>query len=273
MKEQTKTMPPNANTRSSTKKFLSLQFRRRSKSPEKLPHLSTLLQMGEFNSIHEILQDTKRNLSQWFDEEYSITGENCLHTIMKYNPPPTLIHLMIERLVDYGISEPELSVDDLGRTPLHHAVGYSCSPAVVHELVSSPAGRLSARAQDADGRLPLHMVLQPYGIQCIGKDYKVRLSDSNVDLSAIRRIMKGTISVLLEVCPQSVTVRDDKKRTALDYAERLGFDVNFRKCASIIIEALRVAEEYTLSTSMNGLVIEVGSHSSDTEDDVSVLSL
>jgi len=236
------------------------------------PELSTLLQENQLATVLDILRDPNIDLSTWFDSEYSVTGENCLHMLVRADPPVELLQLMLQRLGSYGISEPELSVDDLGRTPLHLAAGCSCGPAVIQVLISSPAGKMSTRAQDSEGRLPLHVAMRPY-ILYTGKDHKVWHRPSGVEPWKTRKVMKATVSVLLEACPQAVLVEDDKKRTPMDYADTLTFDRDYAKCGFQILEALRIAAEYTLSTSMNGLVIEVSSESSEnSEDDISLLS-
>jgi hypothetical protein len=174
-----------------------------------LPSLTKLLKRKEFDSICKVLNDPKMNLGKWFEGEYSVLGENCLHEIMKHRPPAKLVELVLQRLVEYGIPEPELSVDIIGRTPLHHALGYVCDPTVVRVLVSGHAGKLSTRAHDIEGRLPLHVATRPHELW-VGKNLK-RRQITNVDPVEVQIIMRKTVELLVAVYPQSVLVQDDKK--------------------------------------------------------------
>ena len=45
---------------------------------------------------------------------------------------------------------------------LHHACASQCEPATIHALLRSPAGAVSARAQDVRGRLPLHLLAKSF---------------------------------------------------------------------------------------------------------------
>jgi ankyrin repeat protein len=170
-------------------------------------------------------------------------------------------------------------VDELGRTPLHHAVGYSCSPAVIEILVSGPAGQTSVRVQDVEGRLPLHLTMRPY-LLYTGVDHQIHPT-SNLQLLEARRIMRATVAILINVCPKSVFLADDMDRTPLHYADSLRLDKNFGNCARHIIDELRMVESESRTTKgggsssrrHHGMVIEIASDTSKTdEDDLSVLS-
>jgi hypothetical protein len=247
--------------------------------PTKAPAFMKLLRKKDFDEIYNVLSDTSVSKSRWFEDEYSMLGENCLHTIMKYRPPARVVVLLLKKLVIYGIPEPELSVDILGRTPLHHAVGFLCEPAVIQVLLNSTSGRLSLRAKDAEGRLPLHMAILPYEMmnpKASRPTIRRSKKSSKVNADQIRTIMKATVEILVTVCPQATLVTDDQNRTPLEYARVLEVDPFYKPCIESLNEELRMAEEMTLSEvgayDRRGMVLEFDNSSSDEDDDVSVLS-
>jgi hypothetical protein len=58
--------------------------------------------------------------------------------------------------------------------------------------------------------------------------------------------MRKTVEILLDVWPQSVRVKDDKQKTAMQYAHALRYDPDFKSCADLICADLGAAEEHVL---------------------------
>ena len=250
-------------------------FGMRRRHSHRAPSFLRLVKRYDFDTMYQVLADPTMSTRRWFEEEYSMLGENCLHTIMKYRPPVRVIVLLLKRLVEYGIAEPELSVDILGRTPLHYAVGYLCEPGVTQVLLTSSAGKLSLRAQDIDGRLPLHIAMRPYElVNPMRRPKKNRLPSTRV-----QRILKETVEILVFLCPQATLIKDDHRRTAVQYATTKDVDPSFHECIQTISQELRMAEAMTKSEKLlhdkRGMVVEFPSSSSTgnaADDDVSVLS-
>jgi hypothetical protein len=240
----------------------------RSKKP---PSLTKLLKKRDFESITEQLNNPASDTGRWFDAEYSILGENCLHIILRDRPPAKLVELILKRLVEYGIPEPELSVDVLGRTPLHHAVAFLCDPSVIRVLLSGPAGRLSVRAQDDEGRLPLHVAMLPYELEASKKEKERKKKLGHLDSSEVGILMKTTTELLVTVCPQTTLITDYKQRTPLQYAQALESDDFYGAFMPIISQDLRMAEEISKSelqsNECSGMFIEIPSAELSLEDD------
>jgi hypothetical protein len=172
-----------------------------------------------------------------------IPGLKKIGNVYKYMHPSTrlpdapakLISSLLQKLSDFGIEDPELSIDEIGRTPLHFAVGYSCNPKVVKVLVSSPAGKTSTRAQDCFGRLPLHAAMVPYDLVDKGSYCKIAPT-SNIKPSEFLGILRKSIAILVAVCPGSVNVEDDKGMTPLEHAKPLEFDRKFQEWVQKVVK-------------------------------------
>ena len=249
--------------------------RRRSltSKPTKAPSLAKLVKRRDFDRILNILIDDTISKQRWFEEEHSMLGENCLHIVLRSKPPARLVAVLLQCLKHYGILEPELSVDILGRTPLHHAVGFLCEPAVVQVLLNSEAGLLALRAQDGEGRLPLHVAVRPYDLQiskrAFGRLKKPKMSDERIQL-----VVRTNVEIILTLCPQAALATDDKGRTPLEYTEVVKVDDSYKPCVEQLSEELRLAAEVCMSEPTQyrhtGMVVEF---SDSEDDDVSVLSL
>eukprot|EP00529_Nitzschia_sp_RCC80_P023094 CAMPEP_0113492074 /NCGR_PEP_ID=MMETSP0014_2-20120614/27883_1 /TAXON_ID=2857 /ORGANISM="Nitzschia sp." /LENGTH=466 /DNA_ID=CAMNT_0000385883 /DNA_START=130 /DNA_END=1530 /DNA_ORIENTATION=+ /assembly_acc=CAM_ASM_000159 len=126
----------------------------------KAPSLVKLLKRRDFGTIRHMLLDSTVDVnSSWFSREYTIMGENCLHYLLRFRPDSQTVSAMIYRLRLSGFQEPELSVDLTGRTPLHVAVFHGCDVSVIDTLLKANAGHISSRAQDVNGRVPLHYAI------------------------------------------------------------------------------------------------------------------
>ena len=56
-------------------------------------------------------------------KDYSMIGDNCLHLMLTFRPTPWAVQLMMDQFrFATETRDPELSVDFLGRTPLHVAL-------------------------------------------------------------------------------------------------------------------------------------------------------
>jgi len=240
----------------------SLPWRNRSAEEDlskgRVPSLKKLLKAGAFDTITNILQDDSLDLrKKWFDKEFSMLGENCLHLLMRFRPSAELVSLMLLRLAQAGIKEPELSVDVVGRTPLHHAVGFLCEESVLNVLLESDAGQKSVRAQDLEGRVPLHTAMRPFYVfgkhdhrkkHPEGTEYIDALLDgkpANLKLTAeeVGELMKDSVFLLLDTWPQSVLVRDDDMRRAAYYMKKTVQHDCFREAGEVIRQRLEKAEE------------------------------
>lgn len=225
------------------------------------------LDKRDFDSMYEILSNPNIDSKRWFYEQYTMLGERCLHMLLHHRPPARLVSLALQRAADYGVTEPDLEVDLLGRTPLHHAVGYGCSPEVVQVLLDSPNGRdVAIRVQDQNGSLPLHLAVLPYGLRVIlaartSKTKRQRriilrrlaanevlksLEDEEEELRYLQGIMAPTVALLLRAHPSLVMERDDYAQTAMHYAEEIQFLPGFEETARKVIEDFQREEDAVL---------------------------
>ncbi|KAL3913894.1 MAG: hypothetical protein SGILL_006311 [Bacillariaceae sp.] len=255
-----------------------------STSPKKrrIPALAHLCRRRAFDDIVEILQDPTATVERkWFETEYTLMGENALHFIMRFHPPANVVSAMITRLRETaGISQPELCVDLLGKSPLHHACANQCEPSVIHTLLRTPAGVISARAQDLQGRLPLHLLCKSY--QSSRKRSEKALAR---DTAALSNMLVG-IKLLVGLSPRTACVKDDKGRVPLDYVKNMKMD-EAKKADNMLCELwesmkieLSIAMDLSTSTAASissgissGMVIKFATDNTVTDDDdVSVLS-
>lgn len=190
-----------------------LFFRSRRKSKDnsirfrKAPPLLKLLRKGDFLNICQCLEDDSIVTKQWFEEEYGMMGENCLHASMKYKPSADVVVLMLRFMRGFAASPPELSVDLLGRTPLHHAVEFNCDAVIIEALLSTPPGKCAADVPDAEGRLPLHLAVLP-----------VDPSQKAAKQGDI--VLDSTVELLIKCSPQSVLICDYKGKSPIDHAKK-----------------------------------------------------
>ncbi|KAG7357197.1 ankyrin repeat domain protein [Nitzschia inconspicua] len=242
----------------------------------RIPPLERLLRRGDFPTIIQLLKDPNANLDRWFDSEYNFVGENALHLIMRYGPPAELVTCLIARLKESGVSsQPEVTVDHRGRTPLHLACESHCEPAVIHALLETSAGALSARSKDLDGRLPLHLLCRGCKLPRIRKP-----KDAQQGRVVALRAVATNITLLVGLSPRTACVPDYKHNTALDYIQNVKIEKEDEVCREIweaMKQELTIAMDLSLTTAtiqnthQAGMVIKFNTECTDV-DNVSVLS-
>jgi len=247
----------------------------------RLPSLESHCRRGEFETILELLHDQNAPIeSKWLEQDYTLMGENALHFIMRFQPPADVVSAMMERLQNAGTHQPEIAVDFLGRTPLHHACVSQCEPCVIHTLLRSPAGVISARAKDLQGRLPLHLLCKSYQ-----PSRKRKIVAQAKDEMALSKITVG-IKLLVGLSPRTACVKDDKGRIPLDYVKQMKvhtknhpnaaeFWENMKTELSIAMDLSASASttSYSNNFEKSGMVIRFSTETTPSDnDDVSVLS-
>jgi len=248
------------------------------KNVRKAPSLVRLARRRKFETIVDLLTDPDVIVDHWFEQEYSFMGENCLHFIMKYKPPVHLVSAMVSRLQVAGVENPELVVDLAGRTALHHACMWLCSPSVIYLLTQTTAGVVSARSQDLEGRLPLHYITSSRNLPSRWISRKSLVSSSSQpELVEVLSTMEMNLKLLVSISPRTSFVPDDKGCTALDCLQKL--NVANETCRSILqnmemelniaMDLCQTAPVY--NRERTGLVVKFPSETS-VDDDVSVLS-
>jgi hypothetical protein len=258
-----------------------------SSSVRRVPSLHRLLKRGDYDTITQFLEDPNANVVRWLDSEYNLMGENVLHYIMKFSPPVGLVTAVIKRLLyeqDSGVSsmfhrQPELAVDLRGRTPLHHACEAQCEPAVLLALLETSAGAISARAQDVEGKLPLHLLC--LGYHQLPSPSRIRKNVKRLQQERVKALsaMVTSIKLLVGLSPRTAWVKDDHGRTALDYIECMPVAEENETCLQLwgaIKLELSVAMDLSSTTTafvhqQAGMVINFSSLCTDC-DDVSLLS-
>jgi Ankyrin repeat len=248
---------------------------KQSRNRRRVPPLLRLLKRRDFDTIIQLLKDPNANVEKWFDSEYNLMGENALHLVMRYSPPASLVSAMTARLQDSGVSlQPELTVDLMGRTPLHHACEAQCEPAVIHALLETSAGAISARAKDVEGRLPLHLLCRGYNLPRIRKK-----QSAQQERAAMLAAMSTSIKLLVGLSPRTACIRDDRRRTALDYVNNLKMETGNDTCRELwegMKLELSIAMDLSSTTTVGnlqqaGMVIKFSTECTDS-DDISILS-
>ena len=129
-----------------------------------MPSLQHLLREDDFDRINLLLQDSGAEVFRWFEKDYGMLNQSSLQVLLQSNPPSETVALMLKRMRLDGVPTPEVYQDAMGRTPLHHAVGYLCDPNVIRVLLSTQPGIVSACIADCQGRLALHVAVRPFSI-------------------------------------------------------------------------------------------------------------
>lgn len=197
---------------------------------DRLPKLTKLLEMGDFDTIIRMLKDeslTKQDLAPWFVKRYSMFGETCLHHVMQHRPPVELVQLMMDRFRnDFGVAYPQASLDAIRRTPLHIAVGFLCDPEIIKILAEGDIGKEIARSMDHQGRVPLHVAMRKYAMCAADKSLKSKKNKiipqaPDLDDDDVHTIMTATTSTLLSVDPEVTLAIDHEHCTPINYAEEM----------------------------------------------------
>jgi hypothetical protein len=149
-------------------------------------------------------------------------GESCLHILMRHRPPAIVVQLMLDQYRTFkGADEqPEHSVDLLGRTPLHVAVAYLCTPDVIEVLLSTTSGRQAITALDMQHRLPLHLAALASNelLDLVQAKRKVPVkSIASLSMEEIRSISQTNTELLMEVWPEALLARDNLGVTPMQY--------------------------------------------------------
>jgi hypothetical protein len=253
---------------------------------KKVPSFARLSKRKDFDTILNLLNDVDVEapiIEKWFEREYTLTGENCLHFVMRSKPPANVVSAMIRRLQGAGITHPELSVDLTGRTALHHACMWLCEPSVVHSILQTSAGAISARAKDLEGRLPLHYAVRPKEVVTKLGSRKAKGPKTNPELIEAITTMEMNVKLLVGLSPRTSCVADGKKCTPIDYLNRLVIvNETYQTMIKNIQLELDMSMDLCKTTSTfderkSGMVIKFSNRdlSTDTDgidDDVSVLS-
>ena len=163
--------------------------------------LLKLIQNEDWQKLNSIfLQPEKyRSHAALINKSTSFNGMTLLHAVCRFNPPSSVVRTMIMLCPDDAHA-----VDCLERTPLHVATGTGASVNVIKALLEANPG--ACRAQDADGRIPLHMACDRTCVLFEGS------SNSN---DAPRY---DIVNSLLSVSPSSVIMEDSDEMTAIEYA-------------------------------------------------------
>jgi hypothetical protein len=194
-----------------------LSARRWFGASSKPPSLPRLLKKRDFEAIYHCLETSAICTDSWFTNDYSMVGENCLHLLLQYNPPAHLVELMLHqyRKVN-GVERPQLTVDYLGRSPLHYALSCHNAPDVVEILASVEEGKTAAMIIDSNRRLPLHNIAVSYRESLEPSTQRI-LVKAGFNIQKIQANMISNAAFLLKVFPEAMSIRDADKRTPLSY--------------------------------------------------------
>lgn len=197
--------------------------------------LLNLAKHKKFDKIEEILQNTDRcYLTRWLDVTRVSSHSTLLHLILEYQPTTTCVHIVIQRLRDQnpcGGGGILTATDAHGRNPLHVAVMNGCDVSVIEYLIHCPNDDATsddetlkpATMKDKMGRLPLHWACA-YNAQKQSRKRGLRkalftnLHCARRSISKNKENMRRVIEVLVKAYPSTVSVPDQSRRTALEYA-------------------------------------------------------
>ena len=144
-------------------------------------------------------------------------GENCLHLLLQYRPPVQVVRAMIDQYRKVrGDDSPYLTVDYLGRTPLHISLIHYNTPDVVELLASKEQAKSAAMAVDSNHRLPLHEVVISYRATFEPRKRHILVKDG-LNIEDLRANIVLSAAILLDVFPEAISVRDKDHITPLQY--------------------------------------------------------
>lgn len=187
-----------------------------------------------------------------------MVGESCLNVLLSHRPPASVVQLMLQeyRAVNRAGEDPEHTVDLLGRTPLHVAVAYLCSPDVVEVLLSSNSGRQAVKALDMQGRLPLHLAALSSNEFFDNTSAKRRLSTREISYLSnedVQTISYGNAELLMNEWPEALLVRDSLGITPLEYTTDRAEENNNQMVLSMKSKYAEIRREQDDNlTSING---------------------
>jgi len=163
------------------------------------------------------------------DAEASTFGENVLHDICRYRPPPDVVESLLLSLRQHrrGCTSGK---DDMGRMPLHVAAASGASPAVIEALAR--ADPYPASVGDINARSPLHLLLRNFqsesfhfgaGIPSHGRKGIKKFETLTASRESQMKILFKSVSILksyMLTYPGKVDFKDDDNSglNPLDYA-------------------------------------------------------
>jgi hypothetical protein len=190
-------------------------------SYSKAPSLLRILKKRDFETLHRCIQDPTIRTDCWFTETYSMVGENCLHLLLQFRPPAKVVQIMLHEFRRVtGVEVPHLTVDYLGRSPLHVALCFYNSPDVVALLASTECGKTAAMAIDANHRLPLHNAIICYR-ESLEPSEARKIIKEGLQIEDIQADIVASIVLLLKVFPGAISIRDINRYTPLKYAREV----------------------------------------------------
>jgi hypothetical protein len=175
-----------------------------------------------------LFQESDDRVDNWL--RLNANGKTTLHSILKYQPPAVIVHLLILRLSEKSnIAVPEEFKDAEGRTPLHVAVAHGCHATVIHRLLDGISLVIPAVTKDNDGRLPLHLACLK---EACGGATLIKKQSKQPKPEEVNNMVQ-VVHLLLAAYPVAAVIRDSKGDTPLDLARRNGADSRITRVLTI----------------------------------------
>lgn len=124
-------------------------------SKEEYNYLCILLQTIDsrnWDALEQMLRTNPRkfsSVSEAISRSSQLNGMTILHACIRFNPPPTIVQIIL-RLAPFAAG----SVDCLRRTPLHIAAAIRADQQSIALLIDACPD--ACAIQDDDGKTPLH---------------------------------------------------------------------------------------------------------------------
>lgn len=155
---------------------------------------------------------------------------------------------------------PEHTQDLLGRTPLHIAVAYLCTPDAIEVLLSSNSGKQAVRSLDMRNRLPLHLAVISSNELLVEVSAKRKVSAkelSNLITEDIEAISQVNIELLMAQWPEALLVRDSLGLTPLHYTSEMASMKNDELIFSMKLKCADIRKEHSSIHGRIGRAVEI----------------